>query len=173
MRQKVDEAINTVKVTQGEYLALRVDCSPVEVEALLLEALGTPSDETTTWVAQLTAPIFASGRGRTLAMVVPYLSAALPPAEATAAAEKFLRAGAAKFGAEEEEAAEEDHDDLEVLCDCDFSREGPTPRTRSHRPCTPSIQKPLRREGVVSIVRPATHAAPCHARPRPATHAAP
>ena len=136
VRQKVEEAINTVRVTQGEYLALLVDCSPSEVEAVLLEVLGTAADEVSSWIAQLTAPIFASARVRSLAMVEPYLRASLPPAEATAAAEKFLRAAAAKFGAEEEEAVEEDHDDLEVLCDCDFSRKQarrtPTRRCKPH-----------------------------------------
>merc|ERR1719261_1273593 len=42
-------------------------------------------------------------------------------AEAIVNAERFLEEGAKKFGAGVEEVVEEDHDDLEVLCDCEFS----------------------------------------------------
>merc|ERR1719267_205661 len=54
-------------------------------------------------------------------MVVPYLKAIMSEAEAIINAEKFLEEGAAKFGAGQEEEVEEEHDDLEVLCQCTFS----------------------------------------------------
>merc|ERR1719487_2822432 len=54
-------------------------------------------------------------------MVVPYLKAIVSEAEAIINAERFLAEGAEKFGAGVEEVEEEDHDDLDVLCDCSFS----------------------------------------------------
>merc|ERR1719183_448064 len=124
IREKTAEALNTVKVTIGEYTQAKVDCSPVEVEAVLAEILtgnAYNSDEVSMWVSQVTAPLFATGRPRTNDMVVPYLRAIVSQAEAIINGEKFLEVGAEKFGAGKEEVVEEDHDDLEVLCDCEFS----------------------------------------------------
>eukprot|EP00308_Calcidiscus_leptoporus_P000321 CAMPEP_0119368228 /NCGR_PEP_ID=MMETSP1334-20130426/14891_1 /TAXON_ID=127549 /ORGANISM="Calcidiscus leptoporus, Strain RCC1130" /LENGTH=1040 /DNA_ID=CAMNT_0007384829 /DNA_START=62 /DNA_END=3184 /DNA_ORIENTATION=- len=124
VREKTLEALNTVKVTLGEYEAVKIECSPVEVEAVLADLLtgnSYSSDEVTMWVSQVTAPLFASSRPRTNAMVVPYLLATVSEAEAIINGEKFLEIGSEKFGAGQEEVEEEDHDDLEVLCDCEFS----------------------------------------------------
>merc|ERR1719240_372244 len=60
-------------------------------------------------------------RPRSNAMVVPYLKATLSEAEAIVLSEKFLEVATSKFGAGVEEEVVEDHDDLEVLCDCSFS----------------------------------------------------
>merc|ERR1719240_1891769 len=60
-------------------------------------------------------------RPRSNAMVVPYLKATLSEAEAIVLGEKFLETATAKFGAGVEEEEQEEHDDLEVLCDCSFS----------------------------------------------------
>merc|ERR1719217_1805316 len=123
VRDKCAEALNTVKVTLGEFAAVKVDCSPVEVEAILADIMtgnSYKSDEVTSWVSQVTAPLFATGRPRTNDMVIPYLRAQVSEAESIVLGEKFLEVAAEKFGADEEEV-EEDHDDLEVLCDCSFS----------------------------------------------------
>merc|ERR1719201_3234067 len=90
IREKTAEALNTVKVTIGEYTQAKVDCSPVEVEAVLAEILtgnAYNSDEVSMWVAQVTAPLFATARPRTLEMVVPYLKAIVSEAEAIINAE--------------------------------------------------------------------------------------
>merc|ERR1711988_110153 len=42
-------------------------------------------------------------------------------AESIVLGEKFLEVASGKFGAGVEEVVEEEHDDLEVLCDCEFS----------------------------------------------------
>merc|ERR1719183_2515554 len=101
-----------------------VDCSPVEVEAVLSEILtgnAYKSDDVSSWISQVTAPLFATSRPRTMEMVTPYLMAIVSEAEAIINAERFLKEGSEKFGAGEEEVVEEDHDDLAVLCDCEFS----------------------------------------------------
>ena len=125
VRQKVAEAINTVTVSRGEYDAKKVDCSAAEVAALLrgcLVELGAAApDAVVSWIAQVTAPLFASGRPRPSQTVAPYLLLCLAEQQANLAAEKFLSAGSAQFGAEEEGEDEEDHDQLEVLCNCSFS----------------------------------------------------
>merc|ERR1719217_293891 len=124
VRDKCAEALNTVKVTLGEFAAVKVDCSPVEVEAILADIMtgnSYKSDEVTSWVSQVTAPLFATGRPRTNDMVIPYLRAQVSEAESIVLGEKFLEVAAEKFGAGKEEEVEEDHDDLEVLCDCSFS----------------------------------------------------
>ena len=124
VRDKTAEALNTVKVTLGEYEAVKVDCSPVEVEAVIAEILtgnAYTSDEVTMWISQVTAPLFATARPRPKETVIPYLFAIVSEAEAIINGEKFLEVGAEKFGAGVEEVEEEDHDDLEVLCDCEFS----------------------------------------------------
>jgi len=124
VRDKCAEALNTVKVTLGEYAAVKVECSPVEVEAILSEIMSGnayKSDEVTMWVSQVTAPLFASGRPRTNDMVIPYLRALVSEAESIVLGEKFLEEATKKFGAGVEEEVVEDHDDLEVLCDCSFS----------------------------------------------------
>merc|ERR1719261_502043 len=124
VRGKVEEALNTVKVTLGEYSEVKVECAPIDVEAVLAEILfgnSYKSDEVTQWVSQVTAPLFAMCRPRSMEMVVPYLKATLSEAEAIVLGEKFLEVATAKFGAGQEEEVVEDHDDLEVLCDCSFS----------------------------------------------------
>merc|ERR1719313_3201723 len=124
VRDKCAEALNTVKVTLGEFAAVKVDCSPVEVEAILADIMtgnSYKSDEVTQWVSQVTAPLFATGRPRTNDMVVPYLRASVSEAESIVLGEKFLEVASEKFGAGVEEVEEPDHDDLEVLCDCSFS----------------------------------------------------
>merc|ERR1719454_520032 len=124
VRDKCNEALNTVKVTLGEYAAVKIDCSPIEVEAVLSEILtgnAYKSDEVTMWVSQVTAPLFAQMRPRSMDMVVPYLKATLSEAEAIVLGEKFLEVATGKFSAGMEEEVVEDHDDLEVLCDCSFS----------------------------------------------------
>merc|ERR1719387_2312391 len=123
-REKCAEALNTVKVTLGEYSAVALDCAPIDVEAILAEILfgnSYKSDEVTMWISQVTAPLFATGRPRTNDMVIPYLRAQVSEAESIVLGEKFLEVAAEKFGAGKEEEVEEDHDDLEVLCDCSFS----------------------------------------------------
>merc|ERR1719387_858750 len=123
-REKCAEALNTVKVTLGEYAAVKLDCAPIDVEAILAEILfgnSYKSDEVTMWVSQVTAPLFANGRPRHMDMVVPYLRAILSEAESIVLGEKFLETATTKFGAGVEEEVQEDHDDLEVLCDCSFS----------------------------------------------------
>merc|ERR1719240_2024842 len=60
-------------------------------------------------------------RPRSMEMVVPYLKASLSEAEAIVLGEKFMENADKKFGAGIEEEVVEDHDDLEVLCDCSFS----------------------------------------------------
>jgi len=124
IRAKNEEALNTVKVTLGEYEAVAVKCDPVEVEAIISEILtgnAYHSDEVTMWVAQICAPFFATGRPRTMDMVVPYFKAIVSEAEAIINAERVLEEGAKKFGAGVEEVEEEEHDDLAVLADCEFS----------------------------------------------------
>merc|ERR1719329_2098089 len=124
IREKCAEALNTVKVTYGEFTTAKIDCSPVEVEALISEILtgnAYKSDDVSTWVSQVTAPLFASSRPRSMEMVQPYLMAIVSEAEAIINAERFLKEGSEKFGAGVEEGVEEDHDDLDVLCDCEFS----------------------------------------------------
>ena len=73
------------------------------------------------WVSQVTAPLFAKCRPRCNDMVIPYLRAIISEAESIILGEKFLEQASEKFGAGVEEVVEEDHDDLEVLCDCEFS----------------------------------------------------
>jgi len=124
VREKCGEALNTVKVTIGEYQEGKIDCSPVEVEAVLSEILtgnAYKSDEVTMWVSQVTAPLFAKMRPRQNDMVIPYLRATVSEAEAIVLGEKFLETATGKFGAGVVEEEEEDHDDLDVLCDCEFS----------------------------------------------------
>merc|ERR1719183_384757 len=101
-----------------------IECSPVEVEAVLSEIMtgnAYKSDEVTAWVSQVTAPLFAKCRPRQNDMVIPYLRAILSEAEAIVLGEKFLETATGKFGAGQEEEEVVDHDDLEVLCDCSFS----------------------------------------------------
>jgi len=124
VRAKCEEALNTVKVTLGEYAEVKIECAPIDVEAVLAEILfgnSYKSDEVTQWVSQVTAPLFAMTRPRHVNMVVPYLKATLTEAEAIVLGEKFLETATGKFGAGQEEEEVEDHDDLEVLCDCSFS----------------------------------------------------
>merc|ERR1719502_516381 len=124
VREKCAEALNTVKVTLGEYQEVSIDCSPVEVEALLSEIMtgnAYKSDEVTQWVSQVTAPLFQSARPRCNEMVIPYLRAIVSEAESIILGEKFLEVASEKFGAGVEEVVEVDHDDLAVLCDCEFS----------------------------------------------------
>jgi len=124
IREKNAEALNTVTVTLGEYEAVKVECSPVEVEAVISEIMtgnAYNSDEVSTWIAQVTAPLFATARPRHMDMVAPYLKAIVSEAEAIINAEKFLEVATAQFGAGKEEEVVEDHDDLAVLCDCEFS----------------------------------------------------
>merc|ERR1719183_2116785 len=54
-------------------------------------------------------------------MVVPYLRALVSEAESIVLGEKFLEVATEKFGGAQVEVEEEEHDDLEVLCDCEFS----------------------------------------------------
>merc|ERR1719183_1305815 len=101
-----------------------IECSPVEVEAVLSEIMtgnAYKSDEVTAWVSQVTAPLFAAFRPRTNEMVVPYLRALVSEAESIVLGEKFLEVATEKFGGAQVEVEEEEHDDLEVLCDCSFS----------------------------------------------------
>jgi len=94
VREKCGEALNTVKVTIGEYSEGKIDCSPVEVEAVLAEILtgnAYKSDEVTMWVSQVTAPLFAKMRPRTNDMVIPYLAATVSEAESIVLGEKFPR----------------------------------------------------------------------------------
>jgi len=35
VRSKCEEALNTVKVTLGEYAAVAIECAPIDVEAIL------------------------------------------------------------------------------------------------------------------------------------------
>merc|ERR1719353_1639269 len=124
VRAKVEEGLNTVKVTLGEYAESAVECAPIDVEAVLAEILtgnAYKSDEVTQWVSQVTAPLFAMCRPRTMEMVTPYLRATMSEAESIVLGEKFLEVATAKFGAGVEEEEVEDHDDLAVLCDCSFS----------------------------------------------------
>merc|ERR1719217_1063697 len=124
VREKCAEALNTVKVTLGEFETVKVECSPVEVDAILSEILtgnAYKSDEVSMWVSQVTAPLFASARPRHNDMVIPYLRALGSEAESIVLGEKFLEVATEKFGAGVEEVEEEDHDDLEVLCNCEFS----------------------------------------------------
>merc|ERR1719238_2662164 len=121
---KCAEALNTVKVTLGEYAEANIECSPIEVEAVLSEIMtgnAYKSDEVTQWVSQVTAPLFAASRPRHNDMVIPYLRAIVSEAESIILGEKFLEEATKKFGAGVEEEVEEDHDDLDVLCDCSFS----------------------------------------------------
>merc|ERR1719238_1241107 len=124
VREKCAEALNTVKVTLGEYAEANIECSPIEVEAVLSEIMtgnAYKSDEVTQWVSQVTAPLFAASRPRHNDMVIPYLRAIVSEAESIILGEKFLEEATKKFGAGVEEEVEEDHDDLDVLCDCSFS----------------------------------------------------
>merc|ERR1719424_2727946 len=78
IREVCATALNTVKVTLGEFETAKIDCSPIEVEALLSEILtgnAYKSDDVSMWVSQVTAPLFATSRPRTSEMVVPYLKA--------------------------------------------------------------------------------------------------
>merc|ERR1719247_3355553 len=124
VRDKCSEALNTVKVTLGEYEEAKVECSPIEVEAVLSEIMSGnayKSDEVTMWVSQVTAPLFAKNRPRENEQVVPYLRALVSEAESIILGEKFLEVATQKFGGAVEEVEEEDHDNLEVLCACTFS----------------------------------------------------
>jgi len=124
VRQKNEEALNTVKVTLGAYEAVAVKCDPVEVEAVISEVLtgnAYNSDEVSQWVSQVCAPYFRTGRPRTMDMVVPYLRGIVSEAEAIVNAERILEEGAKKFGAGVEEEVEVEHDDLAILADCEFS----------------------------------------------------
>jgi len=124
VRERTKEALNTVKVAVGEFTKTMVTCDAVEVEAVLAEQItgnAYSSDEVTQWAAKVTAPLFQTGRPRTMGMVVPYLQAIMSEAESIVNAEEFLKKADAKFGAGVEEEEVEDHDDLEVLCDCAFS----------------------------------------------------
>lgn len=81
------------KVTLGEYESVKIDCSPVEVEACISEIItgnAYHSDEVTQWVSQVTAPLFATGRQRHMDMAVPYLRAIMSEAEAIINAERFF-----------------------------------------------------------------------------------
>merc|ERR1719238_191737 len=92
VREKCSEALNTVKVGLGEYQEGKIDCSPVEVEAVLAEILtgnAYKSDEVSQWVSQVTAPLFATARPRVNDMVIPYLRATVSEAEAIVLGEKF------------------------------------------------------------------------------------
>merc|ERR1719393_953796 len=94
VRDKCSEALNTVKVTLGAYEDVKIECSPVEVEAVLAEILtgnAYKSDEVTMWVSQVTAPLFAAFRPRTNDHVVPYLRATVSEAESIVLGEKFLK----------------------------------------------------------------------------------
>merc|ERR1719331_2248754 len=124
IREKCAEALNTVKVTLGEFQEAKVDCAPIDVEAVLSEIMtgnAYKSDEVTEWVSKVTAPLFAKCRPRHNDMVIPYLRASVSEAEAIILGEKFLEVASTKFGEGLEEEVEEDHDDLAVLCDCKFS----------------------------------------------------
>ena len=124
IREKTAEALNTVKVAVGEFEAVKVACDAPDVEAVLCEILtgnAYNSDAVSLWVAQVTAPLFATARPRTKEMVIPYLLGVVSEAEAIINGEKFLEVATEKFGAGVEEEVEEDHDDLAVLCDCEFS----------------------------------------------------
>ena len=124
IREKTAEALNTVKVAVGEFEAVKVACDAPDVEAVLCEILtgnAYNSDAVSLWVAQVTAPLFATARPRTKEMVIPYLLGVVSEAEAIINGEKFLEVASEKFGAGVEEEVEEDHDDLAVLCDCEFS----------------------------------------------------
>merc|ERR1719240_834142 len=125
VREVCAAALNTVKVTIGEYTAAQVECAPIDVEAILADVLygnSYKSDEVTQWVSQVTAPLFAKCNPRERGHVVPYLMGQMTEAEAIVnGEEKFLEEATKKFGAGVEEVEEEEHDDLEVLCDCEFS----------------------------------------------------
>ena len=124
IRERTAEALNTVKVAVGEYTANAMKCDAIEVEAVLAEITNGNayySDEVTQWVSLVTTPLFTAGRPRPMESVVPYLKATMSEAEAIVLGEKFLEEGAKKFGAGVEEEVVEDHDDLAVLCDCEFS----------------------------------------------------
>jgi len=124
IRERTAEALNTVKVAVGEFSNTMIKCDAIEVEAVLAEQItgnAYSSDEVTQWVSQVTAPLFQSMRPRTNEMVVPYLKAIMSEAESIINGEEFLKKGGEKFGAGVEEVVEEDHDDLAVLCDCEFS----------------------------------------------------
>jgi len=124
IRERTAEALNTVKVAVGEYTANAMKCDAIEVEAVLAEITNGNayySDEVTQWVSLVTTPLFTAGRPRPMDSVVPYLKATMSEAEAIVLGEKFLEEGAKKFGAGVEEEVVEDHDDLAVLCDCEFS----------------------------------------------------
>merc|ERR1719487_1833942 len=74
VREKCSEALNTVKVTLGEYAEVKIDCAPIDVEAILAEIMtgnSYKSDEVTQWVSQVTAPLFAASRPRHNDMVIP------------------------------------------------------------------------------------------------------
>jgi len=124
VRDKCQEALNTVKVTLGAHEEVKVECSPVEVEAILADIVhgnSYKSDEISAWISQVTAPLFATNRPRHMDMVVPYLKGQLSEAESIVLGEKFLEVATEKFGAGVAEVEEEEHDDLAVLCDCSFS----------------------------------------------------
>merc|ERR1711988_586583 len=96
IREKCAEALNTVKVSVGEFQAAKIDCSVVEVEALISEIMtgnAYKSDDVTAWISQVTAPLFLSTRPRVTAMVQPYLMAMVSEAEAIINAERFLEEG--------------------------------------------------------------------------------
>ena len=124
IRERTAEALNTVKVAVGEFTANAIKCDAIEIEAVLAEIItgnAYSSDEVTQWISQVTAPLFQQSRPRPMESVVPYLKAIMSEAESIVLGEKFLESGAAKFGAGVEEEVVEDHDDLAVLCDCEFS----------------------------------------------------
>ncbi len=124
VRSKCEEALNTVKVTIGVYNQVALDCSVVEVEAVLSEIIynnAYKSDKITQWISQITYPLFKNQRPRNKNCVIPYLRAILSEAESIILGEKFLELSSQKFGIEKEEIDVEEHDNLEVLCDCSFS----------------------------------------------------
>jgi elongation factor 3 len=125
VREVCAAALNTVKVTIGEFQAVQVECAPIDVEAVLADVLygnSYKSDDVTQWISQVTAPLFAKCRPRVRGHVVPYLLGQMTEAEAIVnGEEKFLEEASKKFGAGVEEVEEEEHDDLEVLCKCTFS----------------------------------------------------
>ena len=60
VREKVGDAISTVELAAGKHASLNLECSPSDVETLLLSALASlngkiESDEATAWVAQVHA----------------------------------------------------------------------------------------------------------------------
>ncbi|KAL1506987.1 hypothetical protein AB1Y20_007851 [Prymnesium parvum] len=126
VRQKVGEALATLDaagVPSAGGGGGGGGVSAAEVEALLRRVAppcGGAAPPVFAWVARVSAPHFGRGAPLDAAVVEAYLRASLSAADASAVAERFLSEGALLFGVETD-AAEEEQDDLEVLCDCDFS----------------------------------------------------